>query len=194
MPAERFADLLDLVHRYPSTRITFDDGNASDVSLALPALLERRLTADFFIVAGRLGEPGFVNAADVETLAAAGMNIGSHGMRHRSWRGLTAVERREELGKAPAVLQSIVGQPVRDVSVPYGAYDRSLLRALAAHGFRRVYTTDGGPAHPDSWLQTRYCVRSWDTTDRLEQLLADPRGSAAQAALRVAKRTVKRLR
>ena len=54
-------------------RLTFDDGNASDVEHALPHLRRRDLTATFFVVAGRLGEPGFLNEADVRALTDAGM-------------------------------------------------------------------------------------------------------------------------
>jgi len=34
-------------------QLSFDDGNRSDVGIALPALLERELSATFFVVAGR---------------------------------------------------------------------------------------------------------------------------------------------
>src|SRR4051812_25578445 len=85
---EQFLALLDSVEGRDDVRITFDDGNASDVEHALPALQARGLKATFFVVAGRLGEPRFLDAADVKALAAAGMTIGCHGMRHRPWRGL----------------------------------------------------------------------------------------------------------
>ena len=42
----------------PGVRISFDDGNASDIELALPRLEERGLRATFFVLAGRLDEPG----------------------------------------------------------------------------------------------------------------------------------------
>jgi len=54
-------------------KITFDDGNASDLEVALPRLLERGLSAEFFVLAGRLGEPGRLTATDVRELVKAGM-------------------------------------------------------------------------------------------------------------------------
>ena len=51
----------------------------SDFVYGLPALLDRGLTATFFVVAGRLGEPGFLSENDVRTLVSAGMTIGCHG-------------------------------------------------------------------------------------------------------------------
>ena len=77
--------------RSPSTTAT-----PPTSSIALPALRERGLTATFFVVAGRLGEPGFLDERGVRALADAGMAIGCHGMRHRPWRGLD--ERRAARG------------------------------------------------------------------------------------------------
>ena len=81
----------DLFARYstrcrgqPGMELSFDDGYASDMEIALPALLERGLSARFFPLAGKLGRPGYLTAAGVRELAAAGMALGSHGMRHRS--------------------------------------------------------------------------------------------------------------
>ena len=88
---KRFAALLDAAAERNDVRITFDDGNVSDLEHALPALRARGLEATFFIVAGRIGTPGFVDASGVRQLAAAGMEIGSHGMRHRPWRRLDAL-------------------------------------------------------------------------------------------------------
>ena len=62
--------------------ITFDDGNASDVEVALPALRERGLAATFFVCAGRIGEPGYLDADQLRELADAGMSVGSHGWDH----------------------------------------------------------------------------------------------------------------
>ena len=65
---ERFLSLLDAVTGRDDVRITFDDGNASDVEQALPALRERGLTATFFVVAGRLGTPRFLDRHGVAEL------------------------------------------------------------------------------------------------------------------------------
>jgi len=85
---DSFTSVLDSVVDRPDVHISFDDGNASDVTHGLPALLSRGLRATFFVVAGRLDMPGFLGAGGVRTLADAGMTIGCHGMRHRPWRRL----------------------------------------------------------------------------------------------------------
>ena len=53
-----FRETLEVLVGRRDVRLTFDDGNISDASIALPALLERGLTADFFVLAGRLGDKG----------------------------------------------------------------------------------------------------------------------------------------
>src|SRR3954467_1757965 len=83
---DQFESLLTEAARNPSIQLSFDDGNASDASVALPALVARGLTATFFVIAGRLGQPGSLTVGDVRALADAGMTIGSHGMHQRAWR------------------------------------------------------------------------------------------------------------
>jgi peptidoglycan/xylan/chitin deacetylase (PgdA/CDA1 family) len=162
LDSDRFVSMLDSVADRSDVRITFDDGNASDVMHALPALRGRGLTASFFVVAGRLGEPGFLDEGDVRALAAEGMTIGCHGMHHRSWRRLDEAQLREELVEARRLLEEIVERPVTEAACPFGSYDRRVLRALRRCGYRRVYTSDRGTARCDDWLQARNTVRRDD--------------------------------
>ncbi|MGF1648019.1 MAG: polysaccharide deacetylase family protein, partial [Kineosporiaceae bacterium] len=85
---DTFRSVLDEIATWPAVRISFDDGNASDVEHGLPALRERGLPATFFVLARRLGLPGSLTGDDLRSLRDAGMTIGSHGMDHRPWRGL----------------------------------------------------------------------------------------------------------
>ena len=156
---EQFERVLDAVAGRDDVRITFDDGNASDVRVALPKLLERGLSAEFFVPAGLLGEAGRLHADDVRELVGAGMSIGSHGWAHRDWRRVDAEQAVEELVEAGDVLRNLTGQPVSTVAIPFGSYDRHVLRRLRAAKVTRVYTSDGGLARRDSWLQPRNTLR-----------------------------------
>jgi peptidoglycan/xylan/chitin deacetylase (PgdA/CDA1 family) len=169
---DRFLSVLDAVPHGQSIRITFDDGNASDLEEALPALRERGLTATFFVVAGRLGEPTFLDADGVRELAAAGMSIGCHGMEHRPWRGLDANALREELVEAKRVLEAVVERPITEAACPFGSYDRRVLRGLRASGYRRAYTSDRGTTKAGDFLQARNSVGPADTPDLLERIAA----------------------
>src|SRR5882757_21697 len=152
---EQFEQVLDAAVGRSDVRITFDDGNASDVRIALPRLVERGLKADFFVLAGLLGQPGRLDRSGLHDLMRTGMRIGSHGWAHRDWRRLTDEQAREEIVQANKVLTELIGEPVTEVAVPFGSYDRHVLRRLRRAGVRRVYTSDGGRATAGSWLQPR---------------------------------------
>ncbi|RFU43035.1 polysaccharide deacetylase family protein [Actinomadura logoneensis] len=188
----RFERVLDAVADRPDVRLTFDDGNASDVETALPRLLDRGLTAEFFVLAGRLGEPGRLTADGVRELVKAGMTVGSHGWAHRDWRRLTAPQVGEELVRAHHVLSDITGEPVTRVAIPFGSYDRHVLRRLRRASVTRAYTSDGGPARPDAWLQPRTSLRH-DLDDAWITRVLAPPGPAARLR-RTAARLVKRTR
>jgi peptidoglycan/xylan/chitin deacetylase (PgdA/CDA1 family) len=183
---EQFDELVEAARRQPSVRLTFDDGNASDAEIALPALQRAGLTASFFVIAGRIGQPGSLDLEQVRELAQAGMTVGNHGLRHRSWRGLDDEGLEEELVEARATLAEAAGRPVDEAACPFGEYDRGILRALRVQGFRRVYTVDELPARAGGWLQPRYTIRSTDTAARIERLTRPGGIALAGGTLRTA--------
>jgi len=190
---DQFEQLLDILVDRPEVRITFDDGNASDVELALPRLRERGLTAEFFLLAGLLGEPGRVDAAGVRELADAGMAIGSHGWAHRDWRHIDDTTAGQELHDAPRVLGEVAGRPVSTVAVPFGSYDRHVLHRLREARVDRVYTSDGGRARPGAWIQARNSVHD-DLDAAWVHRLLDEAPSPRARARGLAARTYKRMR
>jgi peptidoglycan/xylan/chitin deacetylase (PgdA/CDA1 family) len=190
---DEFLSVLDATADRQDVRVTFDDGNASDLEEALPALRERGMHATFFVVAGRLGDPAFLDASGVRELAAAGMEIGCHGMRHRRWRGLGEPALREELVQAKAVLEEIVERPVTEAACPFGAYDRRVLGALRRAGYRHVYTSDRGTARRGDFLQARNSVSSREEPRLIERIEA-LEAPGHRALQRRAKLAVKRWR
>jgi len=189
----QFERVLDAVAERSDARISFDDGNSSDVEVALPRLVERGLSAEFFLLAGALGNRGRVDHAGVRALLDAGMSIGSHGWLHRDWRLIDSAQAREELEDAPQVLSELTGRPVSRVAVPFGSYDRHVLRRLRAAGVTCAYTSDGGRVRPDAWLQARTSLRHDMDAAWIARLL-DPHTSLTQRARGSAVRVVKRLR
>ncbi|GAB3744852.1 polysaccharide deacetylase family protein [Microlunatus parietis] len=181
---ELYEDVLDRFGSRPDVRLSFDDGNASDLELGLPGLLRRGLTAAFFPLAGRLGRPGSLSAADVDALGRAGMIIGSHGLTHRPWRDLDDHDLDRELIDARELLSDACGRPVNEAALPLGRYDRRVLGRLRTLGYRRVFTSDRAPASAGSWLQPRYSVRSDDTVASLNRELLGPRSLTRRARSR----------
>ncbi|MFF0816096.1 polysaccharide deacetylase family protein [Rhodococcus sp. NPDC003318] len=164
---DEFLRILDELVRWPLVRISFDDGNRSDVEVGLTALEERGLVATFFVLAGRFGVAGSLAEDDVQVLRSRGMTIGSHGMDHRSWRGLSPTTRDRELIVARQWIAEASGAPVDEVALPLGLYDRALLAHLRAQGYTAVHTSDRRAARAGAWLQPRFSVRSNDTAESL---------------------------
>jgi peptidoglycan/xylan/chitin deacetylase (PgdA/CDA1 family) len=166
---DQFHAVLDQVATWPSVRISFDDGNASDAEIGLPALKDRGLRADFFVVAGRLGTAGSLAEDDVRVLARHGMAIGTHGLRHRSWRGMDARTTHDELVSARDRLAEAAGTTVDTAACPRGQYDRRVLRDLRRLGYTTVFSSDRLPARRGAWLQPRFSVRHGDTPESLRE-------------------------
>lgn len=190
---QQFEDVLDAVIGRSEVRLSFDDGNASDVEIALPRLAERSLTATFFLLTGRLGGAGSVSRAGVADLVGAGMQIGSHGHAHRSWRGMDADTSTRELESAARLLRDLSGQTVSRAACPLGEYDRRSLRALRRAGFDQVLTSDRVRAVPQAWLQPRFSVRR-DDDGRTISALLDRRSPVPAQSVRAALQTVKQWR
>jgi peptidoglycan/xylan/chitin deacetylase (PgdA/CDA1 family) len=126
------------------------------------SLRERGISATFFVVAGRLDEPGYLAAGDLRTLREEGMTIGLHGMHHQRWRGLSDDDLDEEISVARRRLEGAAGGPLDAAACPFGAYDRRVLFRLRRAGFAAVFTSDGGWASRGAWLQPRNTLRAGD--------------------------------
>ncbi len=156
-----FDALLDRIAAHPEPdrfRLSFDDGNLSDHDIALPRLTARGLRADFFVLTGRIGQPGSLDAARILALQEAHMTIGSHGIAHRNWSRLDAAELVAELAQSRAALQALCGQDVTTAGIPFGGYDAKVLAALRRAGYRAAYSSDRGWMDPRAFLRPRTSV------------------------------------
>jgi peptidoglycan/xylan/chitin deacetylase (PgdA/CDA1 family) len=138
--------------------ITFDDGNASDALIALPALMQRNLKARFFVCAGRIGCPNYLDRSAILDLLKSGMTVGSHGMNHVDWRRASTLQLQTEIVEARRRLEEICGQAVHEVAIPFGSYGRREIARLKEQKFSCVFTSSGGYAHTGSWLKPRNSV------------------------------------
>lgn len=167
---EVFAQLLDFARHTP-VQLTFDDGNASDATIALPALVNAGLKASFFVITDRIGKPGYLSEDDIRALHAAGMEIGSHGCSHLRWTGLHDAEIAHDVSRSIERLSAIIHAPVRSAAIPYGACDRRVLSVLRKLGVGRVYSSFRGANSDASWLVRRECVMAHMTADDVRRLI-----------------------
>ncbi|WP_432102549.1 polysaccharide deacetylase family protein [Streptomyces sp. bgisy091] len=125
--------------------LTFDDGYADFLDEALPVLLSHGCTATVFVLPGR---PGGSNEWDplgprkpllteegVLTLAASGMEIGSHGMVHRDLTALSDDELRRETHCSREALGRLLGEPPAGFCYPYGTVDRRVVESVREAGY-----------------------------------------------------------
>lgn len=176
-----FAFVLDEARAY-GARLTFDDGNDTDVRIALPMLVEAGLTAAFFIPSDRIGTPGYVNEADIRAIHQAGMEIGSHGCAHLNWLNASDAEIARDVAQSVERLARIIHAPVRSVAIPYGHCDRRVLGVLRQIGMGRVYSSFRGPDVEGAWLARRDCIMANMGPHEIHEIITR-KPDAAEAAL-----------
>lgn len=125
--------------------ITFDDGDVSNVETALPLLLERGMSAEFFITSDFIGQPGMVAPDDVRTLFSAGMGVGSHGRSHAFLEDVSPDALYAELHESRQALQAITGHPVTSLALPGGRGGERERQVATALGYVDLFGSVPGP-------------------------------------------------
>ena len=122
----------------PGVCITFDDGCETDLIAAAPVLREFGFNATFYLTAGFLGTPGYLNADQVRELDAQGFQVGCHSMTHPYLSDLTEPELKREIADAKLQIEKILGHPIEHFSCPGGRYDQRTLQVARQAGFATV--------------------------------------------------------
>ncbi len=149
-------DLLDEPPRPGDRRVvlTFDDGYDGVRTAALPLLIERGFVATVFVVSGKLGgtndwdgeSPGdaLLSEEGLRELAAAGLEIGSHGATHRALPEVPDPELAAETRGSRERLERVIGAPVVSFCYPYGTWNARAAAAVKDAGFRAATVIRGG--------------------------------------------------
>ncbi|MBA2806276.1 polysaccharide deacetylase family protein [Streptomyces sp. KM273126] len=136
--------------------LTFDDGYADFVDLALPLLRQYGFGATVFVLPGRLdgenawdplgprkrllGKQGIRVAAATE-----GIEVGSHGLTHVDLTKADTETLRAEVADSRTLLSELIGTDVQGFCYPYGALDRRAMDAVRDAGYRYACAVDPGP-------------------------------------------------
>lgn len=135
--------------------LTFDDGYADFLTGALPVLRRHGCTATVFVLPGRLGgvnawdEEGprkpLLDADGVRAVAAAGMEVGSHGLLHTDLTTADDAGLERETAHSRALLTELTGTAPEGFCYPYGTCDRRAVEAVRAAGYGYACAIDPGP-------------------------------------------------
>ncbi|MFJ8664841.1 polysaccharide deacetylase family protein [Streptomyces sp. NPDC093600] len=134
--------------------LTFDDGYADFLDSALPLLRRHDFTATVYVLPGRIGgENGWdgegprkplLTEYGIRRAAEAGMEIGSHGLRHVSLPATDDAALADETRRSRTLLEEITGASVDGFCYPYGHVDARTIRAVRDAGYRHACAIDPG--------------------------------------------------
>jgi peptidoglycan/xylan/chitin deacetylase (PgdA/CDA1 family) len=130
--------------------ITFDDGCATDLHVAAPLLVDAGCSATFFVVSSWVGTPGFLTAADLRALRAAGFEVGAHSRTHAYLPDLAPDALHAEVAGAKDELEQHLGERVAHLSCPGGRWSPAVEAVARAAGYHSVSTSRLGGVGPSS--------------------------------------------
>ncbi len=158
-----------------SVIITFDDGYRDNFDNALPLLVQRDMTAAFFISTDFIDEarPAYLTWDMVRAMRDAGMTIGSHGRNHFSLRDRDADFLVWQALGSRETIQFELGEAPRFMSYPAGEYDDLTRDIFQQANFWAGLTTIQGATHnsDDLFQLHRVRVRGTTTPTELARLL-----------------------
>ncbi len=160
---------------YPdgATILTFDDGAKSDFELALPALEARGFEAAFFVNPATLDRRGFLSWKELDSLRAAGMHVGSHGLDHQSFDDLGPEELERQLVESKAALENRLSIEITTLALPGGSGAESAPSLARRLGYRAILGSDPAVAEEKhaATLLPRFAVRRFDSPATIRGLV-----------------------
>lgn len=126
--------------------ITFDDGYRDTYEVAFPVLKQYGFKSVLFIPAGTVGQ--ILSWTELKEMKAAGMEIASHSLSHRSLSDLSIEEQMAEIRKSKELLDHYLGQETKYFCYPNGSYTQKTLQLLRDGGVILAVTIDPGWVKP----------------------------------------------
>ncbi len=127
--------------------ITFDDGDGSQYTDALPELDKAGFKATFYIMTVVLGRPKYFTRAQVKELNDKGHTIGCHTWDHHKVTKYTEADWQKQVVKPRADLEKIIGQPVKYFAYPFGLWNPAAASHIKQYGFTAAFRLAGKPDH-----------------------------------------------
>ena len=122
--------------------LTFDDGEMNNYDQAFPVLKKCGFPAYFFVIAKRIGEPGYMGWDELRAMQEAGMVLGSHGFSHEILTNLLDSQIEEELRASKRYLERNLNITVDAFSMPRGFCNNKIIRMAYDCGYQSVFISD----------------------------------------------------
>jgi peptidoglycan/xylan/chitin deacetylase (PgdA/CDA1 family) len=129
--------------------LTFDDGYADNYTNAFPLLQMYNMVGHFFIISDFVNQerPGYMTWPQIEEMAAAGQNFGSHSRDHPNLSGKSVDYLVWQALGGKEALEEHLGQHPLWVSYPAGQYDDRTIAVYKSAGYWGGLTTQQGATH-----------------------------------------------
>jgi len=166
MPLEEYCSMLKDGRKPPrkSVVITFDDGHKDNLAAA-ELLEEFGFPATVFIIANKLGRPGYLSREDVKLiLRDEHMAIGSHTLNEVYLPDASEAVLRREITGSRKKLEEIFGRDINTFSYTIGGFNEVALREVQDAGYICACTTNRGyDRKPNRFALRRIKINDGDT-------------------------------
>jgi peptidoglycan/xylan/chitin deacetylase (PgdA/CDA1 family) len=148
--------------------VTFDDGYASQYTVARPELRKLGWPAVLDLEAARLKARGGLSPARVRVLLGDGWELASHTLTHPDLTRVRAARLAREVAGSRSDLRRLFGVAVNFFCYPYGRANAATRAAVRRAGYLGATTTHAGVARPgEAMTLPRIGVGPRDTPARL---------------------------
>jgi peptidoglycan/xylan/chitin deacetylase (PgdA/CDA1 family) len=133
--------------RHPPRRtfvVTFDDGHEDGYTHAFPILLRLGFVATYYVITDRIGRTGYLQPTELQAMAAAGMEVGSHTINHATLTRLAPTRLALQLTLSGSQIARVLGAPPVSLAYPRGTWNSAVARATATAGYAVAFTEGPG--------------------------------------------------
>ena len=153
--------------------ITFDDGWRDNFDHAFPILKECGFSVTVFLIAGRIGEPGYLNVEQIKAMDNDGIRFGSHTLSHPNLKLLTKEQKWNEIFGSRKKLEEKFRFSVDFFCYPYGWYDHESIQAVQQAGYLGACSNrPGSNFKMNPYLLNRTEIGAGDTLFDFQKKLA----------------------